>query len=247
MLKKYLGLMFVGTITLQGLGLTTVHALSKPIAKVENEEFFREGLFNIKEPKVVLEEWLIEQENIKKEQEVLKKLEETRIVRNPIFDFNNVRVKSGLNKKSLELIIKGNKVGNAGKFLLLPLAETIIQCEKEYGINALFLLGIISQESGYGTSYLARSYNNLMGILKANGSPMYFDSQQECVEYMAKVLDREYLTKGGDYYSSSNSIYSINKYYCVKRNSQGVLVPDYSWSDYIIQIANNYKKIKIES
>ena len=81
--------------------------------------------------------------------------------------------------------------------------DLLLECQSEYGVNAIFLLAIIRLESGNGSSSLARSRGNLGGIVAAG---VYRDFTSEggraaCLVYMAQLLGGNYLTPGGRYFS----------------------------------------------
>jgi hypothetical protein len=80
--------------------------------------------------------------------------------------------------------------------------------EEKYNINALFVLAIVRLESGNGTSYLARTNNNLGGIKSGEDGYRAFASKEECVAYMFDLLDRLYIGKG------RNTIDKIGHVYC---------------------------------
>ena len=82
--------------------------------------------------------------------------------------------------------------------------ETILKIQDEYNVNALFILAIIRLESGNGTSTIAQSKNNLGGIIVSENSVAVFktfDTQTDCIIYMANLLSKNYLTEGGKYFS----------------------------------------------
>lgn len=87
---------------------------------------------------------------------------------------------------------------------LLGIAPTIIEVQEEYKVNAILLLAIIRLESGNGRSNLAVSKNNLGGIVAPSQSVAVhrsFDSKDECVRFMARLLAHQYLTAGGRFFS----------------------------------------------
>ena len=76
------------------------------------------------------------------------------------------------------------------------------------GVNGLFVTAIIAQETGWGTSRLAREENNLGGIAGSHGYRS-FDSREECILYMFDLLDRLYIAQGRD------TVEEISERYCV--------------------------------
>ncbi len=103
---------------------------------------------------------------------------------------------SGVTVEDLKLVTRHNLVG---------LEEAFYKAEQDYGVNALFVLGIASHESAYGT-YCFRP-NNLFGY----GRKGYL-SKAECIDVVARGLAHNYLRPGASLYSG-NTIDSVNKRY----------------------------------
>lgn len=115
------------------------------------------------------------------------------------------------------------------------LEESYIKAEKEEGINALFLVSLTAEESGWGTSNRAIKQNNLSGfeVYSKDSKGAYFNSKEESILTTAKLLKNHYLTPGGQHYYGY-SIYDVNKKYCT---TGGI-----SWSKNISSIANSLVK-----
>lgn len=94
------------------------------------------------------------------------------------------------------------------------LEETILLCEKKYGVNAYFILGVASQESGFGKSALAQRKNNLFGIgaydESAFESALAFDTKAECIDYFCTMIAR-YLDNGRTSPSVINEKYASDE------------------------------------
>lgn len=146
------------------------------------------------------------------------------------FNPNDVTSPSHIGSKQLEIVFNSNDRYNA----LKGLEQSFIDAERQYGVNAIFLLGIVSQESSYGTSNRAINDNNLAGIeVYSNLSKgKLFNSKSECVFHIAKLLSKDYLNNGK--YYKGKDIYSINDTYCVTPHDK------YEWSKNIINISNKY-------
>ncbi|MGG5460745.1 glucosaminidase domain-containing protein [Clostridium sp. B9] len=74
-----------------------------------------------------------------------------------------------------------SKLRNTGQYF--------IEAQNKYGVNALTMLGIAINESAWGTSYYARTKNNLFGIGAVDSSPddaFYFESVEQCINEFAK-------------------------------------------------------------
>lgn len=82
-------------------------------------------------------------------------------------------------------------------------ASDFITLEKNTGINAVFAAAHAAIESGWGTSVLAHTKNNLFGIAAYDSNPndaYEFQSVEDCVAYYGIFLKANYLTPGGVYY-----------------------------------------------
>ncbi len=114
---------------------------------------------------------------------------------------------SGYTAERLERALSGT--GLAG------LGQAFYGAEKDNGINALVLAAICAHESGWGTSRLARDKNNLAGLGAYDCSPgkaMCFDSREECVFYLARLLR----DKPGDSLAEIGIWYASDPYWAAK-------------------------------
>jgi beta-N-acetylglucosaminidase len=100
---------------------------------------------------------------------------------------------------------------------LLGIEGALISAQEDYEVNAVLILAIIRLESGNGKSRLATSKNNLGGLVSRRGktATVYqsFDTKDDCVEYMARLLSNHYLTKGGKFFKGY-TLGDIAKTYC---------------------------------
>lgn len=88
-----------------------------------------------------------------------------------------------------------------GLFDELPkYAETFIEAEQVTGVNAVFLASIAAQESGWGTSPIARNKNNLFGWTDDYGYYMHFESVEACILYVADCIRFNYLEPEGEWF-----------------------------------------------
>ena len=79
------------------------------------------------------------------------------------------------------------------------------QMEQDYNLNCLFLLGIASHESAYGTSQFHK--NNVCGYGYSD-----YASINDCLDIVGRVLAKNYLSPSGPYYKGT-TIDSVNKTY----------------------------------
>ncbi|MFI3211399.1 MAG: glucosaminidase domain-containing protein [Peptostreptococcaceae bacterium] len=118
---------------------------------------------------------------------------------------------------------------------LYELAPVFIECENEYGINAVFLASLAAHESAWGTSRRAVEDNNLTGFGVYSDSAVGINaySKRDNLLQTTKWLKERYLTKGAIYYNGL-SIQAINTRYCIGVNG----LSDFNWSTGIQRISN---------
>jgi hypothetical protein len=87
-----------------------------------------------------------------------------------------------------------------------------LEAETQTGVSAVFLLSVAALESGWGTSDLAQTKNNLFGWTSNNGSMMSFNSKAQCIIYVAEKLKEHYLTPDGKFFSGYE-VEDVNKHY----------------------------------
>lgn len=140
------------------------------------------------------------------------------------YNENNLLGNSNVTVNKLKRALKGT--GLAG------LEQAYFDAEKEYGVNAIFLISLTAEESSWGTSRRARYQNNMSGfeVYSDSSKGATFSSKYESILTTARLLKKEYLTAGGKYYGGLD-IYSVNKRYCP--------VNGYTWSRNISSIANS--------
>lgn len=146
------------------------------------------------------------------------------IEEDPVVTYNNTDIsyKSGYTAEQFTEIIKTAFAGmNKTETLFSTLGEGLYQAEQEYDVNGLYLLGIASLESGWGTSSYAKNKNNIYGLVG-----MDFDSLTDCTVYMGKLIRNSYLNAG------YTSLYSIQRKYCPNGGS--------TWVNNVTWCANKY-------
>lgn len=166
----------------------------------------------------------LEQERIRKEQEEaerLRQLEEERLKTQPHFNPYNVSELSNLSREQISKMLEGTA--------LHSLVNAFYWYEQEYQINAVFLMALTAEESGWGRSSLAISNNNLSGHKKSGGGWAYYNSWGECLEESFRLLSHEYVNPNGLYYTGPN-MYDINLVYCPNPDNPS------SWANNISRI-----------
>ena len=115
--------------------------------------------------------------------------------------------------------------------------DAFIEAERQSGIGADYLLSIACHESGYGSNYWWKYWNNCFswGIMDVGPNSEAYKvkslSKYDAVVYIAKQIKALYLTKGGAYFSGE-TLSAIGKYYA----------SDGSWANNVITIHNNFVK-----
>ena len=151
----------------------------------------------------------IEQERIRQEQERLKREQE----RNSIcFNPYNLLEVSNMSVDRISYVLPEG---------LKHLASAFYDVEQNYGVNSIFLISLVREESGNGTSDYAIYRNNVGGVRNSDGSYRHFNSQYESVDYIGRLIKKHYLTphqfingeEVGLYYNGT-SIWNVNIKYC---------------------------------
>lgn len=146
----------------------------------------------------------------------------------PHYNSNNLTELSNLTQEQIHTMLEGTR--------LQCLSAYYYEYEKIYKVNALFIISLTSLESGYGTSKLARTHNNLAGY-RGSKSWTYFNSWHDCLNEVYRLIGQEYLSPDGRFYNGLD-IKSINSKYCGNT---------YQWSLDINTIAHKYlKKLRDE-
>ena len=157
-------------------------------------------------------------DGFEKLEKVIEKNEESKVV----YNTTDIAHKSGYTAEQFDAII--NKVFtdmNKKTTSLITIADSLYKVEQENDVNGLYLLGIASFESGWGTSDLATKSNNLYGLIGRK-----FNSVDECTEYMGSWLRSAYIDKGLD------TLAKIQTKYCPNGGSK--------WINDVTWCANRY-------
>lgn len=150
---------------------------------------------------------------------------ELSIIMSPKFKPDDLTYKSNLTYDQLYAILKGSN--------LEDLTDAFIDAEKEYGVNALGLAGLVAVESGWNSSDRSEYQNNLTGyaVYSDSSEGKYFESKYDCVMHTAKLLKEDYLNPKGQWHTGY-SIDSVNTNYS----------SDDDWSSKITTIASKLNK-----
>ena len=111
-------------------------------------------------------------------------------------------------------------------------AEYFYYIEKQYNINGVFVAAVGIHESGWGTSKIATTKNNLFGYGAYDSNPYNgaytFNSYSQSIDLMARVFVKYYLNPAGTniyggekalgtYYNGAN-LSGVNKKYATDKN-----------------------------
>lgn len=142
---------------------------------------------------------------------------------------NDLTKKSHATVSQLEKALAGTALSH--------LAPTFVEAEKTYGVNALFLIGLVANESAWGTSSRAKYDNNMTGyaVYTSASRGGVFNSKHESIMLTAKLLREHYLDENGTYYNGK-SLWAVNRRYSREGNSTNT-----HWSKTINSIAQDLK------
>jgi beta-N-acetylglucosaminidase len=137
--------------------------------------------------------------------------------------------KSNITVAKLESFLEGTN--------LKGLSSAFKKAEDVYGVNALFLVGLVANESSWGKSEKAVKYNNMTGhaVYSSLSRGSVFPSKEKSIMDTAELLATEYLKEGGEHYNGK-SIWQVNVKYCLKDGK-----PNPEWSKTINSIASDAK------
>lgn len=103
----------------------------------------------------------------------------------------NVFVISGLTADDFDVILDGTAFEGTG--------DAWVKLEQEYGVNAVFGMAVAWQESGFGTSDIAKNRNNAFGLLGSDGW-MTFDTLSDSIYSFGRTISKNefYINKSID-------------------------------------------------
>lgn len=127
---------------------------------------------------------------------------------------NDITKPTGLSAEELDKALSGTNLAGLG--------QAFQSMEERWGVNALFAISVAAHESGWGTSYLARSRNNLFGIAAYDGNEgaaYGFSSQAACIDHWGEMIKEVYFNRGYTSLTAVNSIYASDKSWASKVQS----------------------------
>lgn len=134
-----------------------------------------------------------------------------KLLTKPVFNSQDVSVVSHVNVYQMKHALEGTE--------LYSLANTFVEAEKTYSINAFFLAGLVAVESGWGTSARAINDNNMSGyaVYNDNSVGKKFVSKEASIMETARLIAEDYLPEGSKYHTGK-SVYDINQLYSADSN-----------------------------
>lgn len=127
---------------------------------------------------------------------------------------NDITQPTNLSAEELDKALSGTNLAGLG--------QAFQAMEERWGVNALFAISVAAHESGWGTSYLARSRNNLFGIAAYDGNEgaaYGFSSQAACIDHWGEMIKEVYFNRGYTSLTSVNSIYASDTRWASKVQS----------------------------
>lgn len=136
----------------------------------------------------------------------------------------NLRKVSNIKQKEMEDYLVKKKGESFKTNELYKLVPSFLEVQKEYGINAQFLLAHAIVESGWGNpklSQVGKYKNNFFGYQAYDSAPLtcalYFPTKKEGLEYYADRIYYKYL-KTGAIYNNGVNVAGMNVKYATDTN-----------------------------
>ena len=168
-------------------------------------------------------------ESLHDEELVLKKL----MNKTSISTDMNFGETMGLTSNQISLLMKNVK-DIRGKYsiedeeMIKNVSETVKNVVEEYPVNEVFVLAVMSNETGYFKSGYVQCRNNFGG-LEINDEGLVFDNPREGIAAAVKCIRK--------HVSGKSNIYDINDTYC----PEPVHGEQYGWAEDVLSIMNSYK------
>jgi len=114
---------------------------------------------------------------------------------------------------------------NNSRSNMLDCIDAILDAEKTYGVNALYLTSMLGIESGWGR--YETGYNNIAGWKGNQGTWSDFDSRYDCIMTVANGLSNDFAVNNG------SDIYNVCLRYCT----------DYNYMETTLQVMRELEQI----
>ena len=150
------------------------------------------------------------------------------------YDKEDMTKLSGVTEQQMEKVLNEHGAGET----MAHLSKAFVDSEKEHGVNAFIMAGIVALESGFATSRRAVEDNNLTGyeVYSDDSQGKIFSSQYNSVVQTASHLSDNYLEEGAVYYLGK-SIDSVQLHYCPDEEY------DKKWEIHVDNLANQFLEV----
>ncbi len=112
----------------------------------------------------------------------------------------------GINSYSYATVSDLQKVTKGTR--LYGYEEKIIEMERQYQVNAFFILAVANVETGMGCAGVGKSRNNCFGMKGGSTGFQCFDNTGQSVEAFCKLIANKYFVNG------RYTAHSIGQWYC---------------------------------
>ena len=169
------------------------------------------------------------------------------------YQYLSMHTKAPFTPEQYNAYIAANKTDS----VMLTTGNAFASAQNTYTINALLMFGIAINESGWGTSSIAKNKNNLFGLNAVDSSPgesaNTFKSVDACInEFAYEWMHKDYLNGGdsryrgphlGDKHSGINVKYASDPYWGEKAAARGYYLDagKIDYGRYTIGIASSGK------
>lgn len=117
----------------------------------------------------------------------------------------NLFKNSHLTAADYDFLLENTDMRNTGEYW--------VELEETHGVNALFAIAVAGQESGWGSSEIAKSKNNLFGIGPEGQGAFSYPSIHDCIIYFGFLMKNQKDNSGMLAYQNK-SIDEISAIYC---------------------------------
>jgi Beta- N-acetylglucosaminidase len=166
------------------------------------------------------------EEKIKQQEKEIERINSRNDFINYIFNSSKIQIAnnfdltepSNLSEEEADKLLEETGLEGLGKYF--------VEAEKEYGVNALYLMSHAAWESGWGSSKIYKTKNNLFGYQAYDDSPgesaRKFETPSEGIMIVAKYIKDHYLNEDGQFYNGKN-LKGMNIKYASDENwSEGI-------------------------
>ena len=120
------------------------------------------------------------------------------------FQYLPLRSKTAYTTDQLNSVLSSKIAGRTSA--MNNVADTFLSYQNQYGVNALIAIGVAANESGWGTSNIAKTKNNLFGLNAVDVSPGQsantYSSIDSCVKtFMETYMSKRYLNPNAGVYA----------------------------------------------